>query len=755
MSWSESCRKPSGRKASDRAGVKFAAAVFCLLAQSAGAWAQSPTPAAPAESSAPVSAPAPVPGEGRAAPVVTEIVVTGERQTVETRVDRKVYAVAQDVNATVGSAADVLRNVPSVSIDLEGNPSLRGDASVQILIDGRPAPAYNNANRGAALEQLAAAGIDRIEVITNPPVNFKRDGSGGIINIITKRSSRPRTASARASVGSGGRFTLGTTQGAHVGEFKLNGSAMLRRVLRIRDITDRRVLSDAETGDVTFERDFDSSLENERIAASANLGADYEIDARNRLHLSGQFYRSDTDGWYEENSAILDAAGTPTQRTHRVRRAGNYEHGAEAEFRYQRDGETEGDGLTVSLQHSDEVERVPAVYTEDFYLPAAPTTAQRQRFDDEQAETELSIESVRNFASKAKLISGYELSYEQNEFDVTQTLAAIPGDPTVIDPDFTNQFQHRQAIHSLYASYERPFGGWTVLGGLRLEQVTIDLRQVTTGERGEQDYFRVYPSLHIARKLDEHQTLTFSYSKRVSRPYWQALNPIVIRNDAYGVRTGNPDLKPSEVDSLETGWSRERGQSSLSATLFARKTYDEMTFVTAPISPTMVLNRPENIGESVTGGLELSASGRMLPRVDYRLSGNLFYWKIDAGNLGYAGTRSTTSHQAKASLTFKASARIRTQLDLQTWGKQLTPQGYRRGNSALDAGFRYQWRPNVSLTATLSDVFETRRDQTILDTAEIEGSTRVAQPGRIAWLGFSWSLAAQPEKRTESFEYDR
>lgn len=252
------------------------------------------------------------------------------------------------------------------------------------------------------------------------------------------------------------------------------------------------------------------------------------------------------------------------------------------------------------------------------------------------------------------------------------------------------------------------------------------------GERGEQDYFRVYPSLHVARKLDENQTLTFSYAKRVSRPYWQALNPIVFRNDAYGVRTGNPDLKPSEVDSFETGWSRERGPSSLSATLFARKTYDEMTYVTIPISPTMVLNRPENIGESAYGGLELSASGRLLPRVDYRLSGKLFYYEIDAGNLGYAAARSTTTHQAKASLTFKTGARGRAQLDLQTWGKQLTPQGYRRGNTALDADFRYQWRPNVSLAATLSDVFESRHDQTILDTAEISGSNRVTQPGRIA-----------------------
>jgi outer membrane receptor protein involved in Fe transport len=735
MSWWESSRTRSRL-----------VSLYLLLAAAPG-WAQAPAPPA---------APSTPPADGRPAfPVVTEIVVTGERQAVETRVDRKVYAVAQDVNAAVGTAADVLRNVPSVSIDIEGNPSLRGDTSVQILIDGRPAPAFNNANRASALEQLAAAGIDRIEVITNPPANFKRDGSGGIINIITKRSSRPRTASARAGYGTGGRFSIGTTQGADVGDFRLNGTANLRRVLRIRDITDRRTLSNVETGEVNSVREFDSSLDMERLIASLNLGADYEIDAKNRLHFSSQFGRNDADSLYVEDTAILDAAGTPTQRNQRIRRAESYEHGFHAVLRYQRDGDTEGDGLTVSLQHSDEVERLPYSYTEDFFLPASPTTGQRQRFDNEQAESELSIEGTRNLDANTKLLYGYELTHGDTGFDVTQTLATLPGEPALIDPDFTDRFRLRQTVHSLYASYERPFGHWTVLGGLRLEQVTIDQRQVTTGQRDGQDYFRAYPSVHVSRKLDERQTLTFSYAKRVSRPYSQALNPIVIRNDAYAVRTGNPQLKPAEVDSIETGWSREQGQNSLSATVYARQIRDQVTFVTTPIDSTRVLIRPENIGESIAGGLELGASGRLRPGIDYRLSGNFFYDEIDAGNLGFRETRSTTSHEAKATLTLRIGPKSRTQLDLLSSGKQLTPQGYRRGSTALDAGFRYQWRPNVSLTATLSDVFETRRDRVVLDSPGISGLMHVSQPGRVAWLGFSWSLAPQPNKQNESFEYDR
>ena len=142
------------------------------------------------------------------------IVVTGERPATQSSIDRKSYSVAHDLQARSGSVADILRNLPSVDVDAQGNVSLRGDQNVQILIDGKPSTSMNGANRAETIQQLPASSIDRIEVMNNPSAQYKPDGSSGLINIITKRSRKPgRSGTAQASVGSDGRFNLGMLPG--------------------------------------------------------------------------------------------------------------------------------------------------------------------------------------------------------------------------------------------------------------------------------------------------------------------------------------------------------------------------------------------------------------------------------------------------------------------------------------------------------------------------------------------------------------
>lgn len=676
-------------------------------------------------------------------PVVTEIIVTGERPDVETRVDRKVYAVSHDLQAPLGNATDVLRNVPSVDIDIEGNPSLRGDAEVTILIDGRPAPQFNGNNRGSALEQFSAADIDRIEVITNPPANFKREGTAGIINIITKRSSRARSASARASAGNGGRYALGTSQGVRLGDWNLRGNAGLRHDLRIRDITEQRILRDPNGATLT-ERQFEAHGEDDRISKTVGLGTDYEFDEQNRLSADAGYYRRDARGAFDERTEVRDGAGAPTSLSSRSRRSDQYEYSSEVGLSWHRDGARDGDTLDVAWRRSDEVENDPFDYVDSSSLPAVLDTFQRQVFAERELEHEFSIESVRTLDAGVRWIAGYELSHDQNAFDSTQTLAVEAGEPMPIDPDFTNSFDYRQTIHAAYTSYERPFGKWTWLGGVRLEQADVGLAQ---------DYFRAYPTLHVAKKLDDERTLTFSYSRRVSRPDYQELVPFRWRVDAFAFRQGNPNLRPTLVDSVEAGWSRERHRSSLSATLYARRSRDNVTWVTTPLSETVVLHQPENVGETTAGGLELAASGRLTSWMDFRLSGNLYYSELDADNLGFDEERSTTTYAAKAAMNWKAGARNSGQINVVTTGKQLTPQGYRQGSTMLDLGYRFAWRPNLALVLTVTDLFDSRRDRTVLDTPELSSSSEMRQQGRIGFIGLSWTLPNAREQGSENFEY--
>ena len=697
-----------------------------LVAISAtGVHAQTPTPA-----------PAP-------APVVTEIVVTGERPAVETRVDRKVYAISRDLQAAIGNATDVLRNVPSVSLDIDGNPSLRGDPSVQIFIDGRPAPEFNGGNRGGALEQLSADEIDRIEVITNPPANFKREGTAGIINIVLKHSRKSRSASARASVGTAGRYTAGTGQGVQTGKLNLRASAAVRHNIRIEDSEELRILRDAN-GTTESDLQFVRHGDDDRVGKSLNLVAGYDASERDRLTAEGNFWRRDSASHFTEDSLLLDGTGaTPSERS-RTRRSDDYTYYSVADLRWHHAGEAEGDGLDVSFQRVDGREIEPWRFTESSLIPAAPDRLRDQKTYQTEVTTELSIEHTKTFESKARFIAGYDAERLQGRYDLVQTVPTLVGEPVVIDDDASWQFAHEQTIHALYASFEQPFGKWTVLAGLRLEQAEM---------AAASDYFRVYPTLHFAEKLDEHNTLTFSYSRQVERPYWRSLYPDVWRIDEQALYAGNPDLKPSEMDSLEAGWSWEDGRSSLSATVYARRTHDEFTDLNTVNDDGVLVMQPVNLGQSQSGGLELIASGRIVDGLDATLSGNAYYKEIDASNLGFDGTRSTISYEAKAALNWRVSARNRAQVNVEAKGKELTPQGYLRGSAAVDVGYRFQVRPNFAVLVTASDVFASRRISLVLDTLAITGAETVRQPGRIVFIGVSWTLAA--EKNAENFEYEK
>src|SRR6185295_12827951 len=305
--------------------------------------------------------------------------------------DRKVYAISADLQADIGSAADVLRNVPSVSIDIDGNPSLRGDSGVQILVDGRYRPEYNGANRGAALEQLSASGIDRIEVMTNPPARYKREGTSGIINIITKRAVGAHTASAQASLGSGDRYNVGASQGAQFGDLGVRGSANVRRDRRIRDIAAHRIVSDP-SGAVLNTRELRSHGDDDRLAKKISLGADYDVSPIDRLSAEGGYYRRDADGLLTEDMRSADAAGAPISSYERRRRSDEYEYSSDALLRYRRAGEATDDEFQVSLERSEELERRPLRNTYLPSLPVAPATFVDQLWIEDAVTTEFSVD---------------------------------------------------------------------------------------------------------------------------------------------------------------------------------------------------------------------------------------------------------------------------------------------------------------------------------------------------------------------------
>lgn len=691
--------------------------------------------------------------------------VSGARPAVVTTIDRKTYSLRDNLQATTGSAADIMATLPSVTVDADGNPSLRGDANVQILIDGRPAPQFNAANRGAALQALGADGVDRIEVLTNPPANFKPDGSAGVINIITKKRPGARNASATASLGSGGRFNLATTGTARLGGLAVHGALTLRHDLRTRVITDDRTVSDATTAAFVATGRQDDVQHNNRWSRIATLGADFDLSAADHIAAEGTWNdRTETTVFAEMNSA-RDAGGMITGSSDRAQRGHAREINSQAQLRYHHDAqnsasgkspaENSTDGLTVLVQQSETAETEYFHYRDTYTGTASGPAIEDQRLFADEITRELSIDYVISGKDKDQLTAGYDLQADHNTFDNRATAQITPAAPPLIDAGFTNRFVYRQTIHAVFASYQRPAGRWTLMPGFRVEQVDVTADQVTADVHGRIGYFRVYPNLHLSRALGEHATLSLAYGRRVIRPDPEDLNPYPVQQDAFTVRRGNPALLPEDIQSFEVGWSFGQGATSRSVTAYLRESRNRMTNVSVAISPTVVAITKQNLGHSMAGGAEFATAGRLAKGLDYNLSGNLFVNSIDAANLGFAGTRKALGYEAKAAIDWHAGVHDTLQLNLAATGKRLQPQGYRLPSFGADLGYRHQLAKSIALTATLSDIFATRHDGMVTTSPGLNDVLRRHQTGRIVFLGLTWTPPGAKARAKDKFEYDK
>lgn len=277
----------------------------------------------------------PSPSPSGAADLPPPIVVTGQVPGAESTIDRKSYTISKDLQSAGGSATDVLQNIPAVDVDAQGNVSLRGDSSVQILIDGKPSTTMTSANRGDALEQFPANTIDRIEVITNPSAAYKPEGSGGIINIITRKDRKPGlTASASANAGTDGRFNLAGNATYRRGPLSANVSLTLHRDERWRPFTDRRAEIDPTTGQATRSTQ-DSVFHGPKLSRIISGGIDYDIGAHDTLSASGSYNHRTGTPKTDQHNMTFDPAGTVTSDFDRTETGHENEVTDEASLKYQ------------------------------------------------------------------------------------------------------------------------------------------------------------------------------------------------------------------------------------------------------------------------------------------------------------------------------------------------------------------------------------------------------------------------------------
>ena len=685
---------------------------------------------------------------------MAEVTVSSRKSLLNTAIDRKVYNVTQDIMAQSGSASDILKNIPSVEVNIDGEVSLRGSTDVMILINGRPSPLMGR-SRAEVLQQLPANSIERIEVITNPSARYKPEGTSGIINIVLKKNTKAGwNGSAVANAGNNDRYNGGITLNYKPGKINVFGNYNIRRDRRIRlNTINRQYFDSSGKTDSYYTEDGKSPAQ--PLSHMVTLGTDYTIDNHNTIGVSGNYHYRDQvkhdvvkKYYYDENFLL-------TTRYDRLRYDPEYEKEKDATAYWQHNFPKEDHELRIQFNASasDEVENNH--YSNVYYFPALPTSYDNTRIQQGDHQQELTIDYTNPLSEDSKLEAGYDGSFNQIDMDFYVEYYDTAQMKFVKDVGKSNRFKYNESVHALYGTYEHSYGSFAYSAGLRLEQAFVNSNLVTKDSIISNQYFKIYPTLHLSYKLKKGE-LQLNYSKRIHRAEGDDLNPFPEYQDPYNLRAGNPKLLPEMIHSIEFGYKWQNKILSFVPSLYYRYKKNGFTTVIIPLNDSVLLTTQVNLSNDQSAGLELILGVKTGKFLTANLSGNFFYNQINATALGYNNKKSLIAMNANFNATATITKTTIAQISFNYRSPRLTPQGQMFGNFVLNSGFRQDFfKRKFSVTLTASDVLNTLRQKTELNTFYLKQVSVGKRDARIFYLGVSYRFGKVVKKQSdEKLQFD-
>lgn len=681
------------------------------------------------------------------------VVVTSRKLPVQTFIDRKVYTVTDDLQASFGTLSNVLTDIPSVNVDPDGTLTLRGDSHVLILVDGKPSPLFSGPGAGDSLQSFPAANIERIEVITTPPPQYQASGAAGVINIITRKGHKEGIAgSVRASQGNSGRSVVSADSSYRSEKLSVSVDAGFRH-----DERQKLLESDMRSPLAPVASTLDSRSEllehRWRDVPSASTDVEYALDEKDSMNGSFNWLRTGGPRNYTQTTTTTDASGTVTGVSERLSRGHDPETAYDERLGYVRKLAREGEELDISLHRATSHQVTHYDYTNNSLLPASAPYDSYLILNEQDTTTEAGLDYVLPLSSVQELKLGY--LFEQDDYGFASTAGDnVPvTDADTIAPAAIDDFTYRQRIYAAYVSDKASVGKWSFLGGLRLEDTTTDARVPTDDTVSRDHYLGLFPSLHVERTLSDASTLSFGASRRVTRPDPQQLDPNIDPEYTLILRAGNVHLLPEYTQSYELGYALQGHDLSYQVTGYYRRNHDSATGIVEYLGNGVSLSTQENLPRDDFEGLELTADGTLGSRLSYSISGNLYQTQVDASALGLPGLRPTRGVDTKLKLDYRPTARDLAQLSINRTDSRLTAQGYVSAMNVVNVGYRYQLRANLSALATVSDFFNGQRTQTTLATPSFAGYFVRAIQGPMIYVGLIYSFGSRAAKEPD-FQYE-
>jgi outer membrane receptor protein involved in Fe transport len=672
------------------------------------------------------------------AQVLSEVTVTGSKPLIEMGIDRKIFNVEKNINSAGGTAVDVMRNVPSLNVDIDGNVTLRNSAP-QIFVDGRPTT--------LSLDQIPADAIQSVEMITNPSAKFDASGGqAGILNIVLKKNRKAGyNGSVRAGVDSRGKFNGGADLNVRQGKLNVFANGMYNeRKSKGWGYVDQ----DNQLADPTTQTHQDNNSIINGHFAMARFGIDYFIDNRNTLSLS-QSYVTGVFKNDNRNNYAVDTAGTfyETQFRNTNSRGEFTNYGTQLAFKhlFAKAGKEWTADVNFNKSSNDNNSNVAYRSFMDVGQtnPKIPQSLQQTLGDGSNTFVVVQTDYVNPINETMKWEAGLraQIRNSKSAQDVYYN--------TILNADASNHFEYTDYVYAGYATFSQKIKDkWSYQLGLRAESSNYDGEQLGKGEYSNSFPLSLFPSLFLTRTFENKQDVQVNYSRRVNRPNFFQLMPNTDYSDTLNYSTGNPDLKPEFTHSLELSYQKTYGKrnNSVLATVFGKYTTnlisryqqyrklgisDDSAFVSTWV----------NASDAYAAGFELVFSNHWTKWWDMTLSTNVYYSKINGSNIVASLTNERTSWSAKVNNTFKVAKGWSVQLSGDYISKSALPvstsnsgsggrggfgggpggfmggtpsstQGYINANYGVDMGVRKEFaikKNTATVSVNWSDIFRTRR----------------------------------------------
>jgi iron complex outermembrane recepter protein len=634
------------------------------------------------------------------------IQITGEKATIQISSEKKVFNVEKNITSAGGTAEDVLKNTPSVSVDADGSVSLRGKDNVMFLVDGKPSAMFGS-DIQTALQSIPSSSIESIEVITNPSSKYDAQGMGGIINIILKKDKKPGfNALINAGIAAPFRLNGGVNFNANIKRLNIFANVNARTARTWEETTNLR---DNYGNAFTYS----SFTHNNRrpLSGFANIGFDFQVNKQNKISVSQSFFNANMKGNstntinneldYEQllsrqirknlyTGKPLNST-TNLQFNHKFKQT-KEELNAEANFsqsRYIRTSEFENTSYDSNLTSvNNYIQRIPirgGNYNGTLQLDYTKPILKNARID-------VGIKS-------------YFIQFKSENKPTRQNAGSQEYAETMLK----NHFTFNQQLHAGYVNLANQFGKTNIQLGLRSEYFKYKGIIYQYNAKATNNYISLFPTIFVSKKIQENQDITLNYSRRVNRPNFFQLIPYLDVSNPQDTVQGNPYLKPEFIHSTELGYNYRYGKNNnLIASIYYQYTTNLIQRYRRFNNDGTTYSQNQNLATGQTYGIELIHKHNITPNWDLTSTMNGFINKIDGSNVDSTLKRNGFGGFIKMISNTKLNKTLSFQLVGNAFGRTVISQGAVEPYGNIDFAVKKSFSNNLfSLTLNVNDIFNT------------------------------------------------